>query len=82
MDFRLYSVRDDVAEEFGPLFQAINDGVAWRAYRGLMRDVPPIDQQAYRLFCIGSWSSETGSMVSLIEPCVVRAEVDLEKLDA
>lgn len=30
--FNLYVIRDRVAEDIGPVFQSINDGVALRAY--------------------------------------------------
>lgn len=36
MKMKLYVIRDKVAEESGPVFEAKNDGVAWRKYQELL----------------------------------------------
>lgn len=47
----LYAIYDTVAEEFGPLYQAINDGVALRNYFNFMVNIDFKDD--YQLHHIG-----------------------------
>lgn len=47
----LYVVRDSVADEIGPVFQAKNANVALRSYRALMKDV--LNPDEYKLFRVG-----------------------------
>lgn len=49
----LYVIFDRVAEDSGPIFEAINDGVAHRNYRQFMLKVSPVDQDAYVLYRVG-----------------------------
>lgn len=61
----IYSIRDQVAEDFGPLFEAVNDGVAVRHMVQAMRNVEnPSD---YQLVHIGEITRENGGCVLL--PC-------------
>lgn len=53
MTFRIYTICDDVAGQSGPVFQAVNDGVAVRQYRGLMLANPHLNPAEYTLWCIG-----------------------------
>lgn len=60
---RVYTIKDVVAEEFGPLYQARNDGVAIRGYRDLM--ARPMgtalpDPREYRLYCVAEFDNSTG----------------------
>lgn len=59
--FRVYSIRDDAAGEFGPLFEAKNDAVAIRQFKALMgkADFP----EEYSLHLVGMFNRETGSLV-------------------
>lgn len=54
----LYVVRDIVADQSGPVFEAVNDGVAARQYRAIVKDAEnPAD---YQLLCIGRVDRSTG----------------------
>lgn len=61
----IYTIKDKVAEECGPLFQAVNDAVAIRStIKVLSQAVDPAD---YALLRIGAYNTETGSIC----PCEV-----------
>jgi len=58
----LYTVHDKVAMQSGPVFEAVNDGVAVRQFRTLMRDVH--DERDYALLRVGMMDHETNIIVS------------------
>ena len=61
---RLYTIRDTVAEENGPIFTAKNDGVALRQFKEILTSIQN-DPEEYKLFCIGTWdSNDLGSLKS------------------
>ena len=62
----LYSVKDVVAEEFGPVFMAVNDGVALRSFSKLIQDVP--EPQEYELYSVGVFKPDSGRIKTLGEP--------------
>ena len=51
----LYTVYDRVAEEAGPCFLAVNDAVAIRQYRQLLKDSQVVTDDEYHLFRLGSY---------------------------
>lgn len=61
----LYSVKDVVAEEFGPVFMAVNDGVALRSFGKLIQDVP--EPQEYELYSVGVFKPDSGRVITLGE---------------
>lgn len=60
MKFELYSVKDCVAEEFGPIFQCKNDAVACRMF-GNMFNVK--EAKDLSLFSLGFFDTEKGIAV-------------------
>ena len=51
MEMHMYTIRDMVAEENGPLFAAKNDAVAMRSYNRLMAEVEnPREYELYHVF--------------------------------
>ena len=51
---KLYVVYDRVAEESGPVFEAKNNGVAWRKYaRMLNSEKDLVKYSDYMLLCVG-----------------------------
>lgn len=55
---KIYTVKDKVADEFGPIFNAANDAVASRNFKQLLGSTPyPED---FELYEVGSFSNETG----------------------
>lgn len=57
---KLYSVKDLVAEKFGPVFTAVNDGVAVRQFTGLLKQVDYVGE--YVLYCVAEFDDEHGSI--------------------
>lgn len=49
----LYTIFDRVAEEAGPVFEAVNDGVAMRNFWNLLKEVPAYQHGDYRLYRLG-----------------------------
>lgn len=73
---KIYTVRDDLAEEFGPLFEQKNDATAKRSVEELLKDKPyPAD---YSLYCIGEFDHDTGTF----KPFEKSSIVDLDFIDA
>lgn len=63
MTHKLYSIRDRAADQFGPVFQAVNDAVASRSMVRLMEKVPSYDRDAFQLVCLGEFDDQTGNIV-------------------
>ena len=61
MEMHLYVIRDKVAEECGPVFAAVNDGIACRQYRQLLSGCPDI--MDYQLQKVGDYDTVTGEVV-------------------
>jgi len=61
MESRLYCIRDRVAEDSGPIFQAVNDAVAARSYRAFMAQ-NQVEEDEYSLLCIGTFDSGTSKL--------------------
>lgn len=57
---RLYSVCDEVAEKFGPVFMAVNDGVAVRQFIGLLKQVDYVGE--YDLYCVAEFDDDHGTI--------------------
>lgn len=55
----LYTVYDRVAEEAGPCFLAVNDGVAMRNFRALLAQSQVVAEDEYQLYKLGSYDSKT-----------------------
>lgn len=60
--FGLYSIRDCLAEEYGPLFQAVNDGVAVRQFQKILVDIPISSRGDYVLVCFGKMDTVSGDI--------------------
>lgn len=57
-----YSVCDSVAGQFGPMFPAVNDGVAKRMFRSLLSEVDNLKE--FELWQVGDFNQETGEFDS------------------
>jgi len=78
VDHRLYSIKDRTAEQFGPVFQAVNDGVATRSFVQLLSKVVPWDRDAFKLFFVGVFSDRDGHVEALDSPEEI--DVNMPKL--
>lgn len=64
--FGVYSVRDEVAEEYGPPFLAKNDGVAQRQFlNSFIHAIQSKGAQVsdFTLWCIGKYNSLEGELM-------------------
>ena len=59
----LYAVYDRVAEEAGPCFPAVNDGVAVRNYRALPQSSQVVAEEEYMLYRLGTYDSKTMKVI-------------------
>lgn len=57
----LYTIRDRLAEQYGPPFTAVNDAVAVRQYWNIVRN-SRLDPNDYELFCVGGFDKYTGKL--------------------
>ena len=70
MQYKLYSIYDKDAKEFGPLFNAKNDIVASRYVVQMIDEA--INVHSYALYCMGEFDTENGitdTNVSFISDC-------------
>lgn len=63
MELKIYTVYDTVAQDAGPLFTAVNTGVATRQYRALLNDIPEAQRSEFKLMEIGSYSSHAPQVI-------------------
>lgn len=64
----LYSIKDVVADEFGPIYEAVNDGVAIRNFSKILQEVTyPEDFELYK---VGEFDVKTGEIM----PCMYNVE--------
>lgn len=68
MEMRLYAIYDCVAEQGGPIFSAVNDGVAIRQYRAVLQQVSPVDRDAYRLYLVGRYDQDSMHVSEMVNP--------------
>ena len=64
MIFDLYTVRDLLADEHGPIFQAKNKAVAERNYHQLL-EKQKLNAEEYELVKIGEFDNETGVLTTV-----------------
>lgn len=57
MEYRIYTIFDYAAEVAGPPFVAVNDAVASRQFKMLLKDV--LDVSDYKLWLLGTYNDET-----------------------
>lgn len=71
---RVYSVKDLVAQEFGPPVLARNDKVASRMYLALLTQ-NKLDQNDFELYALGEFDTDTG-LFGTEEPQKVEVVLD------
>lgn len=71
----LYCIRDLLAKESGPLFEAKNDGVACRMYSGVNL---PGDSNDFELLFIGSYDHDKSVIKPVNPPVRVVSSTNVE----
>lgn len=74
VEMRLYAIYDRVAEQGGPIFSAVNDGVAIRQYRALLQQVSPVDRDAYKLYLVGRYDQDAMRVFEMVNPSEIILE--------
>lgn len=74
---RIYAVRDTLAEETGPIFEAKNDAVASRKFKMLV-DGSKVNIAELRLYVFGEIDHETDSLMAYPVPKIVDMFVPIE----
>lgn len=70
----LYSVKDELADVYSSLFEAVNDAVAIRSVRaGLARSPSARDSKLYH---IGEFDTQTGNLKAFGNPVLVSSDLD------
>ena len=64
MQVKLYTIRDLVAGECGPIFVSKNDGLAVRQSCQLLAGVNDVAE--YSLYCVGTFDTENMEMVEKV----------------
>lgn len=70
MIMKLYVIQDKIAEESGPIFEAKNDGVAFRKYQKTINEVGNSDE--YALYCVGEIDHENNVIQPILHECTLR----------
>lgn len=75
----LYSVYDKIAEMFGPTFESINDSVAQRNFRGIVKDA--YDARDYQLYKIAQFNDDL-TIANSEKVCIVEGASMLNDAEA
>lgn len=72
-DYKLYSVKDNLAEEYGPIFTAKTDAVAKRNYANMIIS-NKVNSNEYQLVYLGEYNSQTGKIKSVDKVKIINTE--------
>lgn len=72
----LFVIRDDLADDFAPVFEAVNDAVAIRSFVQLLGQVDKFSRKDYKLIKVGNVERIEDKIV--IQSCFEEIEVENE----
>lgn len=81
MKMKLYTIRDKVADEAGPIYQAKNDAIAVRQFNNLMAN-QQVDVVDYALYCVGEFDTEAMTIepdIRMVDMMFSKQEVEDEQ---
>lgn len=81
MKTNYYGVYDSVAEEFGPLFQAKNDGTAMRIFKRIVDTSEEKDKSCYKLIRKFTFDTESGQIDLFSDSYEVAVAQNEEKVE-
>lgn len=72
----LYSIKDILAEEYGPIFEAKNDAVATRSYKQLV-EKNKLNTSEFVLYYVGKFENDGDGVIhnDLIYPMLVALDI-------
>nr|QJB18856.1 MAG: nonstructural protein [Microvirus sp.] len=71
MKMYLYSVKDRLADEFAPLFEAKNDAIALRVHATMMAKVPGLILSDFELYKLGHYDSTNALVEGYETPLLI-----------
>lgn len=77
MKLSIYSMKDIVADEFGPIWLAKNNKIALRNAVQQLSNIHPEVAKDYVLHHVGEWDTETGNIIAIM-PVIVDTSKDEE----
>jgi Mg2+ and Co2+ transporter CorA len=60
---KIYSIFDKVSEEYGPLIECVNDGVALRQFEHILKKMDEADRDDLVLYRLGEFERSLGSLI-------------------
>lgn len=78
MKHGVYVIYDKVAEESGPMFEAVNNGVALRQACNVLKPLPPTLIDDYQLVKIGEYDTKD-MQIYVIPPEIVDLSLSLSR---
>lgn len=78
MKHGVYVIYDKVAEESGPMFEAVNNGVALRQACNVLKPLPPTLIDDYQLVKIGEYDTKD-MQIYVIPPEIVDLSLSLAR---
>jgi len=82
MQLGLYVIYDKTAAEAGPVFQAVNQGIALRGAVTSLGGLPKALREEYSLYHIGYVNSKLMSVESMPAPVEIDMTLSFERSDA
>lgn len=79
MKHGIYVIYDKVAEESGPMFEAVNNGIALRMACNTLKPLPPQLCEDYQLVKIGEYDTKS-MQIEIIPPEEISMEVSLMRM--
>nr|QJB18787.1 MAG: nonstructural protein [Microvirus sp.] len=76
----VYVIYDKVAEDSGPMFEAVNDGVALRQAVNILKPLPPLFRDEYKLVCLGEYNPSTMEIQRFLPPREIDFTIALARL--
>ena len=61
----VYAIRDGLAEDVGPLFEAPTHAVALRQFSHLLSQVDDSSKGDYKLFCVGFFDADNMTLTAI-----------------
>ncbi len=78
---RLYTIYDVLAEESGPVFQAVNDEVAYRQFQTQLQTIPNIREDDFKLICVGEYDNVLCETQQVVPVTIDQDLIDQIKLE-
>lgn len=76
MKYQLFSIRDNLSEEYAPPFMAKNESIAKRQYNNFIRE-QKLDKNDFGLYLLGEYDTDLGVIESEL-PILINDDVEVK----